>query len=87
MIIGTSLGDAPWLRHLEKINVPVLVIHGSNPNQDPGDGGPWLAKQLPNATLVTIEDAGHDPWLDQPNAFFAAANSFVAKLPMLPGVR
>ncbi|HKR10385.1 MAG TPA: alpha/beta hydrolase [Gemmatimonadaceae bacterium] len=82
VIISMSLADAPWLRQLEKITVPALVIHGSNPDQEPGDGGPWLVRQLPNATLVTIQDAGHDPWLDQPNAFFRAANAFVAKLPV-----
>lgn len=84
MIIGESLHDALWLRQLEKITAPALIIHGSNPDQEPGDGGPWLATKLPNAKLVTIQDAGHDPWLDQPNAFFSAANSFVASLPARP---
>lgn len=79
MIIGESLRDAPWLRQLQKITSPALVIHGSNPDQEPGDGGPWLAVRLPNAKLVTIRDAGHDPWLDQPRAFFTAANSFLAE--------
>jgi hypothetical protein len=79
-IIGKSLSDAPWLGQLEKITTPALVIHGANPNQTPGDGGPRLAGKLPNATLVTIQDAGHDPWLDQPQAFFDAANGFLAQL-------
>ena len=80
-IISTSLLDAPWLTQLETIAAPALIVHGSKPDQSPGDGGPWLAGKLPNATLVTIQDAGHDPWLDEPNAFFRAANAFVAKLP------
>lgn len=83
-IINMSLLDATWLGQLQRITAPALVIHGSNPDQTPGDGGPWLAGKLPNARLVTIQDAGHDPWLDQPNAFFTAANTFVAELPMFP---
>jgi proline iminopeptidase len=82
-IIGMSLGDAPWSRQLERITVPALVIHGSNPAQVSGDGGPGLAAILPNAKLATIADAGHDPWLDQPKVFFAAANSFLADLPTM----
>jgi pimeloyl-ACP methyl ester carboxylesterase len=76
-----SLGDAPRGRQLEKIIVPTLVLHGSNLEQMSGDGGPGLAAILPNAKLVTVEDAGHDPWLDQPKLFFAAANSFLRELP------
>src|SRR6185503_14873802 len=81
-IISTSLLDAPWLTQLETIAAPALIVHGSKPDQSPGDGGPWLAGKLPNAKLVTIQDAGHDPWLDEPNAFFRAANAFVVNLPM-----
>jgi pimeloyl-ACP methyl ester carboxylesterase len=83
-IISESLRDAPWLGKLVTIDPPTLIIHGSNPDQEPGDGGPWLAGNLPNAKLVTIQDAGHDPWLDQPNEFFSAANSFVAALTARP---
>jgi len=83
-IIGRSLLDAPWLGQLEKITAPALVIHGANPDQTPGDGGPRLAGKLQNAKLVTIQNAGHDPWLDQPQAFFSAANGFLAQLQAVP---
>jgi pimeloyl-ACP methyl ester carboxylesterase len=75
-----SLGDAPWSRLWERVTVPALIIHGADPEQMSGDGGPGLAAILPNAKLVTVANAGHDPWLDQPKVFFAAANSFLAKL-------
>jgi pimeloyl-ACP methyl ester carboxylesterase len=80
-IINMSLGDVPRSQQLERITSPALIIHGSNPEQMSGDGGPGLAEILPNAKLVTISNAGHDSWLDQPKVFFAAANSFLAKLP------
>ncbi len=81
--ISMSLADAPWSRQLERITVPVLVIHGSNPEQMSGDGGPSLVEILPNAKLVTVADAGHDPWLDQPKVFFAAANKFIREMPTI----
>jgi pimeloyl-ACP methyl ester carboxylesterase len=79
-IINMSLGDAPRAQQLAKIRVPVLIIHGSNPEQMSGDGGPGLAEILPNEKLVTVPDTGHDPWLDQPKAFFTAANGFLKNL-------
>jgi proline iminopeptidase len=79
-LIGMSLVDAPWSRQLERITVPALVIHGSNPEQMAGDGGPGLAAILPNAKLITIADAGHDPWLDQPKVFFAVTTRFLTEL-------
>ena len=79
-IISMSLGDAPRSGQLDKITVPTLILHGSNPEQMSGDGGPGLAAILPNARLVTVEDAAHDPWLDQPKVFFSAANRFLREL-------
>jgi len=79
-IINMSLGDAPRAQQLARISAPVLIIHGSNPEQMSGDGGPGLAEILPNAKLVTVPDAGHDPWLDQPKLFFTAANGFLMRL-------
>jgi proline iminopeptidase len=85
-IVNMSMGDAPHGRTLEGITVPALVIHGSAPEQMSGDGGPGLAEILPNVKLVTIADAGHDPWLDQPKEFFTAANNFLARLPRVDRV-
>ena len=79
-IINMSLGDAPRSQQLARISAPVLIIHGSNPEQLSGDGGPGLAEILPYARLVTVPDAGHDPWLDQPKLFFTAANGFLMRL-------
>jgi pimeloyl-ACP methyl ester carboxylesterase len=75
-----SLGDAPHGQALATIAVPALIIHGSDQNQMSGDGGPGLAAILPHSKLITIANAGHDPWLDQPNSFFAAANKFVSEV-------
>jgi pimeloyl-ACP methyl ester carboxylesterase len=59
----------------ETITVPSPIIHGLSPEQMFGDCGPEFAAILPNAQLITIANAARDPRLDQPKAFFAAANS------------
>ena len=80
IMISRSLGDAPWGQRLKRMTAPTLVIHGSNPDQVPPDGGPAVAAIVPNARLFTIANAGHDAWLDQPAVFFKAANEFLAGL-------
>lgn len=55
---------------------PVLVLHG---RQDPvGESIPLLVSQIyPNSKLVFIEQSGHLPWLEQPDAFKDAIISFL----------
>jgi proline iminopeptidase len=54
----------------------VLVLHG---RQDPvGESIPLLVSQTyPNSKLVFIEQAGHLPWLEQPEVFTDAIISFL----------
>lgn len=79
-IINRSLYDAPYSAALKRIKVPTLIVHGAELNQMSGDGAPGLAEILPNAKLITIPKAGHDPWLDQPTSFFSAANGFLSQI-------
>lgn len=55
---------------------PVLVLHG---RQDPvGELIPFVVSQTyPNSKLVFIEQAGHLPWLEQPEVFKEAIISFL----------
>ena len=57
-------------------NKPVLVLHG---RQDPvGESIPLVVSQTyPNSKLVFIEQAGHLPWLEQPEVFTDAIISFI----------
>ena len=57
-------------------NKPVLVLHG---RQDPvGELIPLVVSQTyPNSKLVFIEQAGHFPWLEQPEVFTEAILSFL----------
>jgi proline iminopeptidase len=60
---------------LEKVKAPVLVIHG---RQDPLESAEEVHATFPGSKLVMIENAGHFPWLEQPEVFFAALGEFLA---------
>jgi proline iminopeptidase len=62
---------------LEKVDAPVLVIHGK---QDPLETAEEVHKTFPGSKLVLLDGAGHFPWLEQPDAFYAALGSFLSNI-------
>jgi pimeloyl-ACP methyl ester carboxylesterase len=58
---------------LEKVKAPVLVIHGK---QDPLESAEEVHETFPGSKLEWIDGAGHFPWLEQPEPFFAALGGF-----------
>ncbi|HYH13668.1 MAG TPA: alpha/beta fold hydrolase [Flavisolibacter sp.] len=75
-----SFKTAPKISSLKDIKVPVLVFRGGR-NDCFIDRSYQYARLLPNAELVTIKKACHDPWLNNPTAFFAKCSAFVKQLP------
>ncbi len=71
--------DAGVINSLPDIHVPALVLVGSRdtPFLAATD---YMANKIPGATKVVIDDAGHAANLDQPAAFNAAVNAFLATL-------
>ena len=65
---------------LPLITVPTLVIVGEEDELTPPEDSRRIAEAVPGATLVTIPAAGHLSNLEQPDAFNAALNAFLAKL-------
>jgi proline iminopeptidase len=61
---------------LEKVKAPVLVIHGK---QDPLESAEEVHATFPGSTLVLIENAGHFPWLEQPEKVYAPLQDFLTK--------
>lgn len=55
---------------LSKIDIPVLIVVG----MDDFICGPYVAKdlhfELKNSKLLPIKDAGHFPWMEQPDQFY-----------------
>ncbi len=60
-----------------KVNAPVLTIHGTRDRQAPYGGGREWVLMLPNARLVTIENAAHLPWIEAPEVVFSSIKTFL----------
>ena len=59
-----------------KAKAPVLVIHGRKDRSASYGGGRDWALRLPNARLVTLDNAAHAPWMEYPDAVFGAGETF-----------
>lgn len=60
-----------------RAKMPVLVIHGRKDRHAPYGGGKDWATLLPNARLMTIENAAHLPWIESPESVFGAIQIFL----------
>lgn len=75
-----SMGMQYDLRpELKAITAPVLVIHGSNDIQ-PQSSSETYVKSFSHAKLEVINDAGHFPYLDQPETFSRIVREFLEQL-------
>jgi pimeloyl-ACP methyl ester carboxylesterase len=70
--------DTAWLDDLATLPAPVLVLTGDRDALTGVRIGDVVTAGLPNGTHVTIPGAGHYPWVDEPAAFAAAVNEFLA---------
>lgn len=71
-----SLGDYDWRPALKHVQAPTLVIHGAADPIPAASAAEW-ATVLPDARLLLMEGVGHFPYLEAPEAFFAAVERFV----------
>jgi proline iminopeptidase len=62
---------------LAGVKVPVLIIHGVKDRHAPYGGAREWAIGLPDARLVTIDDAAHMPWIEAPDAVFNSIATFL----------
>lgn len=62
---------------LPSIAQPALVLHGERDAVTPCAAGEALAAAMPQAQLVTMADAGHAPFLSQPDAVAARISEFL----------
>lgn len=65
---------------LNKITVPVLVVVGDDdfccPKATQADR---VVKEISNSTEIVIKDAGHMPWIEQPQQFFSECEKWLQK--------
>jgi proline iminopeptidase len=62
---------------LAHVQAPVLVVHGARDRSAPYGGGREWVLLLPNARLVTVENAGHAPWIEAPEMVFGSIEKFL----------
>jgi len=60
-----------------RVTIPVLTVHGTKDrNVAYGAGREW-ATLLPSARLVTVRNAAHFPWIDNPKLVFGSIATFL----------
>ena len=63
---------------LPTIRVPTLIIHGDF-DPIPLASSEYLHEQIPGSQIVIINEAGHFPFMEQPEQFAAAFRTFLSK--------
>ncbi|EUA08426.1 alpha/beta hydrolase fold family protein [Mycobacterium kansasii 732] len=71
--------DARVITSLDSITVPTLVIVGAQ-DTDYLAGADYMARKIPTARKVVIDNAGHAANMDQPEAFNVAVREFLDEL-------
>ena len=74
---ATLMGAQPWdwRDEARKVPAPALTIHGVRDNLPVEAAREW-ASAFPSGRLVLIENAGHYPHFEQPQAFMQALEDF-----------
>jgi len=74
--LGPELAGYDLHGRLRDVRVPTLIVYGSD---EPGlaFGGSALREALPDSRLVTIDDSGHFPMLEEPSKFHRLMNDFL----------
>lgn len=87
LIFGETQVLKSWtvMDRLGEIHVPTLVIAGREDFIYPPEHQEQLAAGIPNARLVLIDRAGHNPHDEQPDEVFAAVKRFLyPRIPAKP---
>ncbi len=71
-----SFGEWDWRTRLSEFDVPLLTIHGEYDAIPMRSAREWT-QMVPNGRFLVVRKAGHLPWLEQPDIFFRALNSFL----------
>jgi pimeloyl-ACP methyl ester carboxylesterase len=64
-------------KEISKAKVPFLVIHGRKDRSSSYGGGRDWALRLPDARLVTVDNAAHVPWIEDPDRVFGEIETFL----------
>jgi len=71
--------DEALVARASEVGHATLILQGTNDGTIPPASAEWLARQLRRASLVLIDQAGHDLETDQPERVLAAAREFLGQ--------
>ncbi|UCE40543.1 MAG: alpha/beta hydrolase [Candidatus Aminicenantes bacterium] len=74
-ILG-KLKEWDWREEVKGLDVPVLTIHGDSDSL-PLEGSRMWVSSLRNARLLFVREAGHLPFVEQPEVFYPAVDTFL----------
>jgi proline-specific peptidase len=75
--IFASVGEWNWEERIRDLEVPVLAVHGAQDPSCPLEGARTWAAWLRNSRLVVIPEAGHMPFVEQPELFYPSVDAFL----------
>jgi non-heme chloroperoxidase len=75
--LAATLREVDHRDVLASIAAPVLLLHGRHDRKTRYEGAEYLARHLPDARLVTLEQSAHCPHLEEPEAFNRALLAFL----------
>lgn len=65
---------------LPELKIPTLIIVGIDDFICTPIAAHYLHREISNSKLLVIENAGHFPWLEEPELFFGGIKTFLPKL-------
>ena len=80
ILIWQSLTAADYRPVLPRIDVPALLVYGSESNFYGVETGEYVQRSMPNATLRVYEGADHSPHLADPKRFASDLAGFAGAL-------
>ena len=75
-----ALYSADLRERLNKLGLPVLVVHGSRDEVCPVGAGRFLAERIRGARMEIIENSGHAPHITRPGKFDRVVRNFYSAL-------
>ncbi|MDP9434753.1 MAG: alpha/beta hydrolase [Actinomycetota bacterium] len=78
---GNAVDLAALVAGLRRVTAPVLVVGGERDALTGVEAVHLVARSFPRAEAVVLPEAGHFPWVDQPEAFRHTVRGFLGRLP------
>ena len=74
----TAQLEPPAAGRLKEVTVPTLIIIGTGDQPHVVENGHTLAREIPNAELLILENIGHVPSMEMPEAVNGAVENFLS---------